>query len=233
MALFDQSKEFEDVFDAGMGAFNSYSGVVDFTLLDPRTTTRDIEDLCNIAYKNKYYSVVVPPIFVEFARKYVDEKLSGALKVCSVVGFPLGNVTTKGKIAEAKKIIKSGADEIEVVINISAVKENDYRLIKSEMSRIVRLNRKILVKAILETAYLTMEEIEKVVKVLVKTRVDYIMTSTGYAPIGATEEIVEKLSNLTDRTNVQIKAAGGVKSKAQAENFIRLGASRIGTSRII
>ena len=223
---------YDDMFDAS--ALNSYSSVIEFTLLDPRATTKDIQDLCNIAYKNKYYGVVVPPCFVSYARAYIDDKLSGALKLITVVGFPLGNGLTKSKVVETKLAIKNGADEIDVMINLSYAKMGDYNALRNEMSKVVRAGKKATIKAIIETAYLSSdEEMQKVVKTLIKSRVDFIKTSTGYAPIGATEEVVEKLASMLDKSGVMLKASGGVRSKAQAENLIRLGASRIGTSRIL
>ena len=225
-------KGFQDV-SMDVSAFSATSSGIDFTLLDPRATEKDIESLCNIAFKNKYYAVIVSPVFVRFARNFIDTKLSSSIKVGTVVGFPLGGSTIKSKIAEAKEAIKNGAEELDVCICVNQVKQGDYAYIKYEMSRIVRLSRKVVVKAIIETAYLTPEEIEKVVHALVRARVDYIMTSTGYAPLGADLEVVEKIINLLSRSKVMVKASGGIKTKAQVDNYFRLGVSRIGTSRII
>lgn len=215
------------------GVVKSFSSCIDFTLLDARATERDVENLMNIAYKNKYYSVVVNPIFVGFAKRYIVNRLSSALKLATVIGFPLGNTYTKTKIVEAKKAIKDGADELDVCICMTAVKHNDYSYVTRELSKIVRISRKVVVKAIIETAYLDPAELEKVVKACIKARVDYIQTSTGYAPIGATEEVVEKICSLCEKSKTQVKAAGGIKSKPQADNMLRCGATRIGTSRIL
>ena len=211
---------------------NSFGSFVDFTLLDPRATARDIEDLCYIAYKNQYYAVIVPPVFVSLAKRIIESKYSGAIKVGSVVGFPLGNSLSKSKIYDTKMLIKEGADEIDVSISVSAVKMSEYNLIKAELSRIVRIAKKKVVKAIIETSYLTEQEIERLVKIAIKAKCDFVMTSSGYAPLGANIELVEKLSRFADG-KIGIKASGGVKTKLEAESFLRLGASRIGTSRIL
>lgn len=230
--LFKNKKGFHDMSAGGLVGVDSFGARVDFTLLDPRTTLKDIEELCNIASKNGYYSVVVPPVFVKYAKDYIQNNLSGSVLVGSVVGFPLGNVSTAGKIQEAKSLIKAGADEIEVSINLSAVKMGDYQTVKYELAKIARICRKCVVKAIFETAYLEDGEIEKLVKICIKSKVDYIMTSSGYAPIGATLETVEKLFSLSGG-KIGIKASGGIKTRMDAESYLRLGAVRIGTSRII
>jgi len=228
-----EAKLFSELANKSNNSGQSFSTGIDFTLLDPRATTKDIESLVSIAFKNKYYACVVSPSLVKFTRNLIDLKYSSALKVATVVGFPLGNNTTKTKIREAKEAIKSGAHEVAVVVNIGKIKEGDLGFVRSELARICRLSRKVLFKAIIETAYLTQEEIEKVVHACVKARVDMIETSTGYAPLGADAETVEKISNLISKSGVMIKASGGIKTKAQAENLLRVGASRIGTSRII
>lgn len=231
MKFFAKNKVAEDIFDVNV--LDDPGSGIDFTLVDPRATEKDIKSMLDIACDNRYYAAIVSPVHVRFAREYIDKKLSGTLKLGTVIGFPLGSSTIKVKIQEAKDAIRSGADELDVVVSIGSIKEGDYAYVKHEMQRIVRLKRKVVVKAIIETAYLSPEEIEKTVQALVKARVDYIMTSTGYAPLGADIETVEKLITLTNRTGVLVKASGGIKTKAQAENLFRVGVARVGTSRII
>ena len=226
--LFRNKKGFSD---NSLGV-KTIESCVDFTLLDPRTTDKDVVELMKIAAKNQYYSVVVPPVFVSFAKNYIENHLSGSLLVGSVVGFPLGNISTKGKICEVKNLIKAGADEIEVSLDISMVKMGEFGGLRAEISRIVRAAKRRVVKVVLETAYLTEAEIEKVVKICDKSKVDYVMTSSGYAPLGATLENVEKLVTLASG-RMGVKASGGIKTRIDAESFLRIGASRIGTSRII
>ena len=229
---FFSKKRFEDVNNYKESLENSFGAFVDFTLLDPRTTRDDIDELCSIAYKNKYYCVIGPPMFVSYAKKLINDNYSGAIKVGSVVGFPLGNTSSKSKIYEVKQLIKDGADEIDVMVNLSLVKMSEYNMLRAELNRISRIAKKITLKVVIENAYLTDAEIERLVKIIIKSKADYIMTSTGYAPAGATVELVEKLYNLASN-KIGIKAAGGIKTRLDAESFIRLGASRIGTSRII
>jgi len=205
---------------------------VDFTLLSPIVTEKDVIKHCNIALKHHYYSVCVNPVNVRIAKKYIQTELLKDIKVCTVIGYPLGENTTLVKIQEAKQAIIDGADELDVVISISRVKSGDFAYVKNELSRIVRISKKRVVKAIIETGYLTREEINKVVKICMKCRVDYIQTSTGYTLTRSTPEEVNYLENLVgDRCGIKI--AGGVTTKAEATEMVRAGAQRIGTSRII
>ena len=220
----------ESFIDPSTGV-RSFSSFVDLTLLDPRATQKNIEELIQVAKNQKYYCVIVPPVFVGFASSIIKNN-NYPLRVGSVVGFPLGHSTTSSKIRETKKLVKAGADEIEVSLNLHYVKCGDYSSVKFELSRIVKAAKKRVVKVILETCYLTNEEIEKVLRICVRSKVQFVMTSSGYAPIGATVESIEKLSLLSDG-KIGVKASGGIKTRLEAESFLRLGATRIGTSRII
>ena len=211
----------------------SFSSGIDFTLVDPRATTRDVEKSIDVAYTNRYYGVVFNPSFTMHARKLIDAKYSSALKLTSLIGYPLGCSHTKTKIQETIQAVKDGADEIEVVVNIGKVKEGDFNYIKQEFLKIRRKAKKKLLKGVLETAYLTEQEIQKLVNALARAKVDMIVTSTGYAPLGADIEIVENLVKVAKREKMLVKAAGGISSKSQAENFMRLGTMRIGTSRVL
>lgn len=208
---------------------NSY---IDYTLLDPRAGDRDVENLCNIAVKNKYYAVCVNPTNVEHARKYVDSRLNDTIKVVSVIGFPLGANLVETKVLEAKKAIADGADEIDVVINIAKAKQGDFGYIKNELSRIVRCSKGRVVKAIIETCYFNRDEIVKLCKMCVKAKVDFVKTSTGYGIGGATPEVVELIKQNVDG-KCEVKASGGIRTRNDAYIMLRAGARRIGTSREI
>ena len=205
---------------------------VDFTLLDPRAGTKDIENLCNIAYKNKYYAVCVNPINVSTAASYINRKLQGSIKVVAVIGFPLGANTLETKVYEAKQAISDGADELDVVISISKAREGDMGYIKNELSRIVRCSKKRIVKAIIETCYFNRDEIIRLCKVCMKAKVDYIKTSTGFGIDGASPEVVNLIASTVDGKCL-VKASGGIKTRSQGYDLIRAGARRLGTSREI
>lgn len=205
---------------------------VDFTLLSPLVTEKDIKKHCNIALKHHYYGVCINPVNVKIAKRYIQTELLKDIKVCTVIGYPLGENVSQIKIQEAKQAISDGVDELDVVISISRVKSGDYAYVKNELTRIVRISKKRVVKAIIETGYLTREEINKVVKICLKCRVDYIQTSTGYTLTRSTPEEVNYLDNLVGE-RCGIKIAGGVTTKAEAIEMVRAGAQRIGTSRII
>ena len=203
--------------------------VVDFTLLNPVATIKEIENFLSVAYKHRYYSVCVNPINVKYVKKYVTNKLKGRLKVCSVVGFPLGENATEIKVSEARLAISDGADEVDVVVSISRIKSGEWRYVKDEISRIVRSAKGRVVKVVIETACLTKGEIEKVSQICVRAKADFIMTSTGFANGGATPEVVEIIKNVV-KNKCGIKASGGVSGVGDAMNLVRMGANRIGTS---
>ena len=208
------------------------NSMIDFTLLDARATKADIEKLCDIAYKNQYYAVCVNPCNVAFAKGYIVKNFEGNIKVATVIGFPLGANTTEVKCFEATEAIKNGADEVDVVINVGKVKEGDYAYVKNELSKIVKAAKKHVVKAILEICYLDENEIIKLCKVCVNSKVDYVKTSTGFGTGGATEDAIKLISGEV-KGKCKIKASGGIRTREQAVNLINLGASRIGTSRIL
>lgn len=205
---------------------------VDFTLLDPRATKLDIEKLCDIAYKNRYYSVCVNPCNVSYAKGYILKNFDGTLKVASVVGFPLGANSTETKLFEVSQAIKDGADELDVVINIGKAKEGDFNYVQNELSKIVKTAKHRLVKAIIETCYFDENDIIKLCKVCVKAKVAFVKTSTGFGTGGATEQNVSLIAREV-AGRCRVKASGGVRTREQAIALINLGASRIGTSHII
>jgi deoxyribose-phosphate aldolase len=210
-------------------AVTDEKSIIDFTLLDPRATTKDIHNCCNIAIKNHYYGVCVNSCWVETVKRYLSQKAVDTIAVVSVVGFPLGASSMTAKLAEEKQAISDGADELDVVINIGNAKEGDYDYVRTELSRIVRASHGKVIKAIIETCYFDKEEIIKLVKVCAKAKVDYIKTSTGFGTGGATPEIVQ-LINETAGGKCKVKASGGIRTMAQVKDMVRAGASRIGTS---
>lgn len=212
--------------------FEGINQRIDLTLLDPRAVLRDVQTLINVAVKNNYRAICVNPDKVAEARDYMENKLKIILPIVSVVGFPLGSHTIQTKVTEAKQAIADGADELDVVINIGRAKEEDYAYVKQELSRIVRIAKGKIVKAIIESCYLNREQIKNVCRMCVKAKVDYIMTSTGYGTGGATVEDVQLIKE-TVQNRCQIKASGGVRNRPFAEELVRAGATLIGTSRVI
>ena len=206
--------------------------MIDFTLLDARATISDIEKLCNIAYKNGYYSVCVNPCFVSYAKSYISQNLNDSLKVVCVVGFPLGANKTSTKLFEVKEAINDGVDEIDVVINISMAKNGSLDYVKNELTKIKKTAKKIPVKAIIETCYFDENEIIKLCKICVKSKIDFIKTSTGFGTAGADVKTVD-LINKEVAGKCLIKASGGIRSREQAIELVNYGAKRIGTSRIL
>lgn len=210
----------------------SLNQMIDFTLLDPRATGEDIERLCDIAYKNQYYSVCVNPCNVAYAKGYILNNFDEALKVVCVIGFPLGANLTETKLDEARLAIENGADEIDVVINIGKAKFMDYNYVEFELRKIKKLAKKHIVKAILETCYFDENEIIKLCSICAKVGVDFVKTSTGFGTGGASPEIVSLMVRAV-KGKCGVKASGGIKTREQAIELINLGATRIGTSSIL
>lgn len=208
------------------------NSIIDLTLLDPRATIVDIEKLCDIAYKNQYYSICINPCNVSFAKGYILKNFDGLLKIVSVVGFPLGANSMAVKVQEAKQSILEGADEIDVVINIGRAKCMDYDYVKEELRLIKKIAKKHIVKAIIDTCYFDENEIIKLSKVCVSSGIDFIMTSTGFGTSGANEDTINILLNET-KGKCLIKASGGISSRAQAVHYVNMGVKRIGTSSIL
>lgn len=206
--------------------------LIDFTLLDPRANFKDIEKLCDIAYKNQYYAVCVNPCFVRFAKNYIDENFNSELKVVCVVGFPLGACKSETKCFEAKQAILDGADEIDFVINIGMLKSGNLDYIKNEISKLKKVTKKIISKAIIETCYLDENEIIKISKICAKYKIDFIKTSTGFGIGGATASQVDLIRSVVCG-KCKVKASGGIKDRAKAVELINHGAERIGTSHIL
>ena len=205
----------------------NYSNYIDHTLLKANATEKDIKNLCKEAKDYEFFSVCVNPTYVKYAKKCLK---GSTVKVCTVIGFPLGASATKVKLFETKRAIADGADEIDVVINIGKFKDKKYNYVGKELAKIVDLcDKKVLVKVIIETCYLTKEEILKACQIVYECGVDYVKTSTGYGTDGARVEDVKAMKEVC-KDKLKIKASGGIKTLAQVEQFILAGAERIGTS---
>ena len=197
---------------------------IDHTLLKMTASIEEIKTLCDEAVKFNTASVCIPPCYV----KPVFD-LYPNLNICTVIGFPLGYSITAAKTLEAERAVLSGACEIDMVINVSDVKNQNFNYVLEEIKLVKKsCNNKIL-KVIIETCYLTEEEKIKMCAIVTEAGADYIKTSTGFGTSGATLADIE-LFNKHVGSNVKIKAAGGVKTRGDMEAFINAGASRIGTS---
>ena len=201
---------------------------VDHTLLAQTATWDEIRNLCDDGMKYRTASVCIPASFVRQAREYVG----GRLAVCTVIGFPNGYSTTAVKVFEAADAVKNGADEIDMVINIGWVKDRRWDELLGEIRAVKAACGERILKVIIETCLLTDAEKVKLCQIVSDSGADYIKTSTGFAGGGATREDVA-LFAANVAPHVKIKAAGGIASLEDAEAFIRLGASRLGTSRIV
>lgn len=207
---------------------NKILSKVDHTLLKQSATWDEIKAICDDGIKYKTASVCIPASFVKRAKAYVCDKV----KICTVIGFPNGYSTTATKVFETRDAIYNGADEIDMVINISDLKDGNYDAILNEIKAIkLACDTKIL-KVIIETCMLSKEEKIKMCEIVTKSGADFIKTSTGFGSSGATFEDIEIFANNVG-SQVKIKAAGGISSIADAEKFISLGADRLGTSRIV
>ena len=201
---------------------------VDHTLLLQTAIWEEIRGICDDAVQYRTASVCIPPSFVKQASEY----LAGKMPVCTVIGFPNGNMTTKIKEFEAQDAIANGADELDMVINIGWLKEKKYDLVEEEIRALRTVCGGKILKVIIETCFLTEQEEIKMCEIVTGAGADYIKTSTGFAGGGATFEDVRLFAEHVGE-NVKIKAAGGITSMEDAERFLALGADRLGTSRII
>ncbi len=201
---------------------------LDHTLLKQTATWEQIRSLCEEGMEYEVASVCIPPCYVKKAKDYVKERL----KICTVIGFPNGNMTTAAKVFETEDAVKNGADEIDMVINLGMVKEQNYEGVLAEIQEIKQACHGKLLKVIIETCLLTEEEKMKLCQVVSKSGADYIKTSTGFSTGGATFGDVELMRKHVEK-GIKVKAAGGIASVEDAEKFIALGADRLGTSRLI
>ena len=200
----------------------------DHTLLLQTATLDEIKALCDDALKYKTASVCIPPGYVKEAQEYAGPEL----KICTVIGFPNGNMTTAAKVFETKEALENGADEIDMVINVGRLKAGDKESVLSEIKQIKAACGEHVLKVIIETCLLTKEEKIAMCEIVTESGADFIKTSTGFSTGGATFEDVALMAEHVGK-NVKIKAAGGISSLEDAEKFMELGASRLGTSRIV
>ena len=201
---------------------------IDHTLLKPFSTWDQIQEICDDAVKYQTASVCIPPSFIE----RVKEKYGDSVNICTVIGFPLGYMTTDSKIFEAKDAVEKGASEVDMVINIGMLKENRDEDLEDEIRRIKEAVGGHILKVIVETCFLTEDEKKRVCRIVTDAGADYIKTSTGFGTRGATREDV-KLFSENIGPDVKIKAAGGVKTRGDLVDFLELGCDRIGTSSAV
>ena len=202
--------------------------VLDHTLLGAASTWEEIKQILDDAMKYQTASACIPASYVKEAVDYVDGKLA----ICTVIGFPNGYHTTAVKVFETKDAIANGAEEIDMVINIGALKNKRYQEIEDEIRQVHKACNGKILKVIIETCLLTEEEKIKMCEIVTNAGAEYIKTSTGFSTAGATFEDVALMKKYVG-ANVKVKAAGGISSFEDAEKFINLGADRLGTSRLI
>jgi deoxyribose-phosphate aldolase len=202
---------------------------LEYTILKANTSISDVRKLCEIAVEHRFAGVCVPPLFVREAKRIVGDE--GKIKVATVVGFPMGYSALAAKTEEIKRAIDEGADEIDGVVNIAAIKSNNWNHVENDiegMALATNMRGKWL-KLILEMGLLTTDEIQRVVDQALKSRVKFLKTGTGMHGYDATPEMVKLLKKIAD-PSLKIKASGGIKTHAQAVALIEAGADRIGSS---
>lgn len=199
---------------------------IDHTILKPDVVKSEILRVCQEARENNFASVCINPSWIELVKQ---ELKNTEVKTCTVIGFPLGQNTTQVKVAEAKDAISLGADELDMVINVSKLKENDQEYILDEINKIVEVAEGNIVKVIVETCLLTEQEKITVANIVKESNADFIKTSTGFSTGGATVADIKLFNKILGSTK-KIKASGGVRTSEDFEKMITAGASRIGTS---
>lgn len=202
--------------------------ICDHTLLRVDCTSEEIKALCDQAIKYHCASVCIPPCHVAGAKRYVGDKL----KICTVIGFPNGYMTTAAKAYEAADAVKNGADEVDMVINLSMVKDGSWQNVANDIKAVREASKDVLLKVIIECCLLTEEEKIRLCEIVSDSGAEFIKTSTGFSKGGATFEDV-KLMREHCAPQVQVKAAGGISTLEDAREFMRVGATRLGTSRIV
>lgn len=199
---------------------------IDHTLLKPQASREDIEKLCREARQYGFFSVCVNPYWVSFCK---DQLKGSDVKVCTVIGFPLGANTTETKVFEAKDALKNGADELDMVINLGAVKSADWDTVLQDIKAICAAGKDFTLKVIIETSVLTQEEKIKACELSAQAGADFVKTSTGFTGGGATAEDV-RLMRAHVPANMQVKASGGVRTREDFDAMVAAGATRIGAS---
>ena len=199
---------------------------IDHTLLKPTATPKDIEQLCKEAKAHQFIAVCIPPSYLKHAKSVLKDS---NVKLATVIGFPLGAMTTEAKIFEAKDALANGADEIDMVINIGMLKDGNTNYIENEIAEIKKAIGSKVLKVIIETCYLTDAEKEAACTAALNAKADFVKTSTGFGTGGATFEDVKLMKKIAG-DKMQIKASGGIKDRETAIKYIELGVSRLGTS---
>ena len=206
---------------------NKIANMIDHTVLKATTTKEDVVKVCKEAKENQFFSVCINPTHIELAKKELE---GSNVKVCTVIGFPLGANTPEVKGFETKDAIAKGADEVDMVINIGALKDKNYDLVERDIKAVVdAANKEVLVKVIIETCYLTDEEKKIACELAVKAGTDYVKTSTGFGTGGSTPQDIKLMRDVVG-AEIGVKASGGVRCKEDAVAVINAGASRIGAS---
>lgn len=202
-------------------------GMIDHTILKPEATKDMVEKLCKEAMEYKFAAVCVNPYYVRFCK---DILKGSSVKVATVIGFPLGANTNEVKAFETRDAINNGADEIDMVINIGALKVKDYKTVKEDIEAVVETAKdKAIVKVIIETCLLTDEEKIKACELSMEAGADFVKTSTGFSNGGATVEDVKLMKSIVG-DKLEVKASGGVRDLESAKKMVEAGATRLGTS---
>lgn len=199
---------------------------IDHTLLKPQADEASVKTLCDEAREYGFFSVCVNPYWVPFCKKQLE---GSGVKVCTVIGFPLGANTTAAKVFEAKDALQNGADELDMVINLGAVKSGDWAAVLADMQSVRSAGENFTLKVIIETSVLTQEEKIKACELAAKAGADFVKTSTGFTGGGATAEDV-KLMRAHVPASMQVKASGGIRTREDFDAMVAAGATRIGAS---
>lgn len=205
----------------------NYAALIDHTILKPQATKEDVDRLCKEAMQYGFHSVCVNSSFVYYCARLLK---NCDVKVCTVIGFPLGAMSTAGKTAEAEQAIQDGAEELDMVIHVGMIKSGDWEYVKQDIASVVETAKgRALVKVILETCLLTEEEKIKACRICRECGVDFVKTSTGFSTGGATVEDVALMRRVVG-PDMGVKASGGIRSIQDAEAMTAAGATRLGTS---
>ena len=199
---------------------------IDHTILKATASSADVQKLCEEAIEHEFYSVCVNGCYVADAKHLLQ---GTDVKIAAVVGFPLGAMTTAAKVFEAKEAVENGANEIDMVINVSKLKDGEFDYVENEIRQIKEAIGDNILKVIIETCYLTDEEKVKACELSLVAKADFVKTSTGFGTGGATYEDVKLMKSVVGN-NAKVKASGGVRDKETAQKYVELGAERLGTS---
>lgn len=206
--------------------YMEFSKYFDHTNLKADATSKDIDKLCEEAKKYNFMSVCINPFYIDKAKELL---LGTDVKICTVIGFPLGQMTTEMKVAEATNAVMHGAEEVDMVINVAKAKENDFAYVENEIRHIKQAIGDVLLKVILENCYLSKDQILNASLAAKRANADFVKTSTGFGKGGATVEDVRIMREAVGQ-EMGVKAAGGIHSLEEAESMIKAGANRIGCS---